>query len=206
MPLGVLIMKDDSGAIFEPRQGYRKYTMTNQTYRTQYLVVCSADRIESLLYSLVYAYFPKNVYGIIEFFTLQEKDKSEVETYLSPSLDRDNTLAVFKSYIFQLLNDGQIAFGIAWQEGNQHEEIFVDDHKIITVMTSQELMVEQALGNAGIPALSDLEFVSQHAHGHLNLKAVADLVSDDDKMPGGPEFVTTVYAGDIIKSLSMQKQ
>ena len=143
MPLGVLIMKDDSGAIFEPRQGYRKYAMTNQTYRTQYLVVCSADRIENLLYSLVHAYFPKNVYGIIEFFSLQEKDKSEVETYLSTSLDRDDILAVFKSYIFQLLNDGQIAFGIAWQEGNQHEEIFVDDHKIITVMTSQELVVNR---------------------------------------------------------------
>ncbi|MEO0225928.1 MAG: hypothetical protein ABIL05_03130 [candidate division WOR-3 bacterium] len=198
-------MKDESGNIFQPQEGYRKFSVTNQAFTSQFAINCSADRLPELLLTLTRVCFSDTAYGIIEYYSLGENNENVLETYLSPFLDLSIIVSVFKNYMFQLVNDGQVAFGFAWYDTKRHEEIFVDDHKIITVMTSQFHTVTGVLQDADIPEIDNLEFISQHAHGHLNLTAIA-------KLSENPELLTALtekqinYTGEIIKTLNMKKQ
>lgn len=205
LPLGVFIMKDDSGHVFQPQPGFRKYKITSQAFRAQYAIACSVDMLEPILFSFARSCFADKACAIIEYYTLTEKETSQVENYLSPFLELDSIVTVFRQYIFQLINDGQVAFGIAWYDGDRHEEIFVDDHKIITMMTSLENTVSGILVDAGLAESENLEFLSQHAHGHLNLSAVANLATDSEIS----KFVATheaSYIKNIIRELKMTKQ
>ena len=205
MPLGVFIMKDENGHVFQPHEGFRKYDVTSEAFKAQYAVVCSAEGLEQLFLALARTCFSETVYAIIEYYSTGEKETSQLESYLSPFIEIATVVAVFKSYMFQLNNDGQVAFGLAWQEGKRREEVFIDDHKVITVMTSQVHTVAGLLLDAGLTESEGLEFVSQHAHGHLNLTAVANLGADSDlaKVIGTRE---AGYVHDIIKKLNMKRQ
>ncbi len=205
MPLGVFIMKDESGHIFEPQEGFRKYDVTSDTFKAQYAIVCSAEGLELLFLAFGRICFSDTAYAIIEYYSAGEKESGQVESYLSPFMDTGEIVSVFKSYMFQLNNDGQVAFGIAWYDGNRHEEVFVDDHKIMTVMTSHVNTAAGLLLDAGLAEAEKLEFVSQHAHGHLNLTAVANLGADSDlaKAIGTRE---AGYVHEIIKKLNMKRQ
>ena len=38
-----------------------------------------------------------------------------------------------------------VGHGFAWHDGDRHEEIFLDDHKELTVLTSDSIAVEAVL-------------------------------------------------------------
>ncbi|MCK7483527.1 MAG: hypothetical protein M0C28_45735 [Candidatus Moduliflexus flocculans] len=74
-----------------------------------------------------------------------------------------------------LVHDGMVGYGFAWDDGAQHEEVFIDDHKELTVLTSKPKAVEDSLARYGLARIDGLDFISEHSHGHLNLEEPADL-------------------------------
>ena len=82
-----------------------------------------------------------------------------------------------RQYLPLLVHDGMVGYGFAWDDGAQHEEVFIDDHKELTVLTSKSKAVEDSLARYGLARIDGLDFISEHSHGHLNLEEPAGFVA-----------------------------
>jgi hypothetical protein len=92
-----------------------------------------------------------------------------IDTYLSDFLSRSRIEAAFSPHLPVLLHDGMVGHGFACYDGHRHEEIFLDDHKELTVLTSVPFAVTEVFASHGLPRNDALEFLSQHGHAHINL-------------------------------------
>jgi len=59
-------------------------------------------------------------------------------------------------YLPLLVHDGMVGYGFAWDDGAQHEEVFIDDHKELTVLTSKPKAVEDSLARYGLARIDGL--------------------------------------------------
>ncbi len=110
------------------------------------------------------------------------------ETYLSPFLPRQEIQEAIAPYLSSLLHDVMVGYGLAWYDTGHHEEVFLDDHKEMTILTSRTQAVDDMLAQHGLELNAELQFVSDHGHAHINL--------------GG---LDGSYCHEIVRSLRMEK-
>jgi hypothetical protein len=158
--------------------------VTGEKWERVYRVACSAESIDPLVSSLVDVCLPEPFYAILTGHWFGDR----VDTYMSAFLPRARMEAVIAPHLPLLVHDGMVGYGFAWDDGAQHEEVFIDDHKELTVLTSKPKAVEDSLARYGLARIDGLDFISEHSHGHLNL--------------GGPE---ASYCHQIIQLLGMER-
>lgn len=172
LPRGVAPTKSDDGHVFEPRVGFRTRLQTGARFTHAFDVACSADAVAPVFIALVEAILPATAYLIIE----AEWRPEGPDVYLSDFLPRADIEAVISKHIDLLVEDGMIAFGLAWYDDKRLEEVFVDGHKSLTVFTSRPDVVRQRLQSSGIDEAPDLELLSEHGHAHLGGPDTSDVV------------------------------
>jgi hypothetical protein len=165
MPHGIQAIQDASGFVFSPKAGYTVQEVSGQKWSHIYRAACSTDAIARLTQTLVKQCLPPSHYFILSGHWFNDR----VDTYLSDFLLNDCIEKVIRQHLENLIHDGMVGFGFAWYDSARHEEIFIDDHKILTILTSQPDLVESILHTNQIHLDDQLEFISQHAHTHLNL-------------------------------------
>jgi hypothetical protein len=153
---------------------------TDQKWECVYHLACSVDRLPTLVTALVDTCLPEPLYAILAGHWFGDR----VDTFLSDFLPRARIDAAFAPHLSTLFHDGMVEHGFACYDANRHEEIFLDDHKELTVLTSEPIAVEQVFMRHGLMRNNALEFLSERGHGHTNL--------------GGPE---STYCRQIIQAL-----
>lgn len=185
MPHGVCVIPDPSGKVFTPTAGYTSIDVPSQKWNRAYRLACSADLIEQMTRSLIDRCLPESYYVILSGHWYGDS----VDTYLSSFLSHTRINAALTPHFSSLIHDGMVGFGFAWYDSARHEEIYVDDHKELTVLTSKPDIVEATFKRYGLTCIEDLKFISENGHAHTNL--------------GGP---SASYCHEIIGLLEMEKQ
>ncbi|RKX71712.1 hypothetical protein DRP53_00570 [candidate division WOR-3 bacterium] len=170
LPSGVTVLEDETGYCFEPYEGYRLEMVTNQPYDFIYLIAVSSERLYSLFRSLTECCLPDSVFFILEHHALEPK------SYLSPYWEKKLIIDFLTPYHNFLANDGGIGFGLAHSTSDHHSEIFVDDHKIVTLFTSRRKDVEKVIKSFAIPHHEKMEFLSQYPHLHTHHPESEELI------------------------------
>lgn len=165
LPQGVCTIIGDSGTAFTPAAGYTMQVVSDQKWTHVCRAACSVDQLTSLIAELVDACLPSSCYAILTGQWTSEG----VETYLSDFGPREDIAAVFALHIRSLLHDGSVGHGFACYNADRHEEIFIDDHKELTVLTSAPLTVAEVFARHCVPRDDGLQLLSWHAHAHVNL-------------------------------------
>jgi len=180
-PRGVCPVQDG----FAASPGYRVESAEAQRWQYLYRIACSVDRINSVVASLIDACLPDEAYAVL----VGHWRDDEAETYLSPFMSRLRIQSVLEPHLPLLYHDGMVGFGLAWYDADGFEEVFVDDHKEISVFCSEEASVDNVLAQFEIPRNDSLSLLSENPHAHTNL--------------GGPE---SAYCRQVIKELNMRLQ
>jgi hypothetical protein len=183
LPRGIVPLLDDSDIAFKPAAGYTMTSVSDQKWTHFFRAACSIEDMDSLLAALVDVCLPESFYAILCGHWFDDR----IDTYLSDFLPRSQIKSAFSPHLPTLLHDGMVGHGFACYDSQRHEEIFLDDHKELTVLTSVPFAVAEVFSNHGISHDDSLEFLSQHGHVHTNL--------------GGSE---AKYCHEIIQKLNMK--
>ena len=162
---GIGTTLDDSGIAFKPVAGYTMAPDSDRKWTHVFRVACSIDDLEPLIAALVDVCLPESFYAILCGHWFDDR----IDTYLSEFLPRSRIESAISPYIPELLHDGMVGHGFACYDDQRHEEIFLDDHKELTVLTSVPFAVAKILASHGLSLDDSLEFLSQHGHVHTNL-------------------------------------
>ena len=173
LPKGVAPIKGTDGRVFEPRVGFRVRLQAGARFTHAFDVACSADAVAPVFIALVEAILPTTAYLIVE----AEWRPEGPDVYLSDFLRRAEIEAILSKHLGLLVEDGMVAFGLAWYDAERLEEVFVDGHKSLTVFTSRPDVVRQRLQSSGIDEAPDLELLSEHGHAHLGGPDTSDIVT-----------------------------
>jgi hypothetical protein len=188
MPRGFcLLYHSEPSVSFTPKAGYIFHTIVGQKWDRVYRIACSVEQINALVSSLVEICLPKTFYAILDFYWSSD----QVETYLSAFLPQAHIEAAITPHLPLLVHDGMVGYGFAWYDALHHEEIYIDDHKEVTVMTSKPEAVESILYQYGLAYRDELDFASEQPHAHTSL--------------GEPWGTKESYLYQIIHSLAMEK-
>jgi hypothetical protein len=187
MPRGVGLYPSASGVMFTPTSGYMSQTAVGERWGRVYRIACSVEQISALVSSLIEVCLPETFYTILSFYWSSD----QVETYLSGFLSRTCIESAIAPHLPLLVHDGMVGYGFAWYDELHHEEIYIDDHKEVIVMTSQSEAVESTLHQYELARMDNLSFASEQPHTHLNL--------------GGPWGTEENYLYQIIHLLAMER-
>ena len=200
-PLGIVILKDEEENVFEPKEGYLKEKSEFDNIKWIYNISCSLDKMKKLIWEIVQQCFIDKIVFYLGF----EDEKEDFNEYATKWLSKEELKKMVEPYIFRLLNDCMITWGLVGGTSSQHEEIQIDAMKIITLMTSQESLVEEILKDNAILYDENLQFIKDHPHALMNLRAVEKFY-DGYKWLADDEFLTLNYCTEIINSFSMYQQ
>jgi len=187
MPRGVLLYPAASDVTFTPTSGYMAHITSGQRWGLVYRIACSVEQITALVSSLIEVCLPETCYAILNFYWSSD----QVETYLSAFLPRTHIESAIAPHMPLLVHDGMVGYGFAWYDTLHHEEIYINDHKEVIVMTSKPEAVESILHQYGLAYMNELSFASEQPHTHINL--------------GGPWYTEENYLYQIIDLLAMEK-
>jgi len=184
LPRGIYGTYDTSGITFTPVAGYKMELVSDQKWTHVFRVACSVEDLDTLIKALIDVCLPESLYAILCGHWFDDR----IDTYLSDFMSWPQIVEVFSPHLPLLLHDGMVGYGFACYSVDRHEEIFLDDHKELTILTSVPFAVAEVLSLHGLPRNDKLEFLSEHAHAHENL--------------GGQD---ATYCHQIIQELRMEK-
>jgi len=95
-----------------------------------------------------------------------------VDRWVSELLPRDDVLAVFERYDFPLLHDGMAGFGA--YDPDSALEVFLDDHKLLSLFAPSMEPFEQLLSAHRVPHRRELQTMLDLDHEHHTLPGVPD--------------------------------
>ena len=101
-----------------------------------------------------------------------DPDGPAVDRYVSELLPRGEILAVFERYSFPLLHDGMAGFGA--YDPSSVSEVFLDDHKLLSLFSPSMEPFEQLLAAHRVPHCRELHTLLDVDHEHHTLPAVPD--------------------------------
>ncbi len=101
-----------------------------------------------------------------------DPDSPAVDRFVSELLPRGDMLAVLERYSFALLHDGMVGFG-AYDPGSALE-VFLDDHKLLSLFAPSMEPFEQMLAAHRVPHRRELHTMLDVDHEHHTLPAVPD--------------------------------
>jgi hypothetical protein len=94
------------------------------------------------------------------------------DRYVSALVPREEIAAVLARYRFQILHDGMAGFG--FYDPDSPLEVFLDDHKLLSMFASDLEPFEGLLARLGVPHKARLDTVLDLSHEHHGLVAVPD--------------------------------
>lgn len=104
-----------------------------------------------------------------------DPDGPSVDRYVSDLLPRSEVLAVLSRYRFPLLHDGMVGFGA--YDPSTVLEVFLDDHKLLSLFAPSMEPFEQILAAHRVPHRRELHTMLDVDHEHHTLPAVPDRCS-----------------------------
>lgn len=209
-PLGVIPLKSTDAEEIILYEGYVKAWVSVPTskHRVQYTISISAEKIEPVVKAYVTSVLPKNLFGILEVTRNDSASEPGVkEEYLSPFQDKENFMATIEPYLFRLIHDGTIGFGVASYTQHEHEELFLERRKTMIIRTSKTSEVEAVLGNAGIEPFGDRPpvFLDAYPTSSGDLFSFADAYPKDYAQYGNKRYHSPVYTKELIRLLNFKE-
>jgi len=139
-------------------------------------VQLSALRVERFLAAAL-DLMPERCHAVLELRRSDEALESDPagpsqDRWVSPLADRSAVAAVLSRWKFQILHDGMAGFG--FYDPGSPLEVFLDDHKLVSVFAPDLEPFEGLLASMGVPHRERLETALDHEHEHRGLVAVPD--------------------------------
>jgi hypothetical protein len=136
----------------------------------------SVLRVERLLTAAL-AVMPPRIHAVLELRRCDERMEEEPagpaqDRFVSALVPRDEVAAVFERYRFQILHDGMAGFG--FYDPASPLEVFLDDHKLLSLFAPGLEPFEGLLAGLGVPHRERLGTVLDLEHEHHGLVAVPD--------------------------------
>ena len=172
-PLGVMPVEGGSVHPAQVSKGYRIRHLEDPRFLSWFLVSISNDRIEPLLEELTSELMVGRCYGILEWSEFNADGKQKDHTYITPPCDFSALKQGLKPYMFRLLNDGFVAFGFAWTDGDRYEEVFVSAKKVVNVHTNHTGHVEAILAKFDMLPFIPPVFISECNTANSDLYSLA---------------------------------
>ncbi len=94
------------------------------------------------------------------------------DRFVSALVPREEVAAVLARYRFQILHDGMAGFG--FYDPDSPLEVFLDDHKLLSLFSAELDPFEEILDGLGVPRQERLDTVLDLSHEHHGLVAVPD--------------------------------
>lgn|GEM_PF-2397588 len=160
LPRGVAPIAADDGDVFVPEVGFLHEAVTEGRHTDLFRVACSADDVAAIFLALSDAILPERAFLILE---LHDED-----IYLSDFMPRATLEERVRPHLDGLVEDGMLAFGLAFYDDDHLNEVFVDDHKCFTVFTTRPDSVRQVLLNLGVEERPTLTLLGTRPHAHLS--------------------------------------
>jgi hypothetical protein len=136
----------------------------------------SVLRVERLLTSAL-SLMPERCHAVLELRRCDERvaedpDGPTQDRFVSALVPRAEVGAVFDRYRFQILHDGMAGFG--FYDPDSPLEVFLDDHKLLSLFAADLAPFEGLLAGLGVPHKERLGTVLDLEHEHHGLVAVPD--------------------------------
>lgn len=124
------------------------------------------------------AALPDHVHAVLEFRRAEREGEDDAESpsherWVSPLLPRAKVLAVLDKYSLQILHDGTVGFG-AYDPGSALE-VFLDDHKLLSLFAPGLDPFDAILRRHGVPAAEGFATVLDGDHDHLALAEIPEV-------------------------------
>jgi hypothetical protein len=204
-PLGVIPLQNNVRVSPELHNGYIREESHDPRFQAKVIVSLSADQIEPFVKALAPVMLPERAYAILSITRTDVPPHDTRETYLTPFTQRDRLVAGLEPYFFRLVHDGNVAFGLGWYDKTRHEEIFVGQKKIITVMTSRPAEVEAVLYRFGVEPFTEPRFITNYETTNGDLRSFADVYPDEYGAYRSEEYLTAAYTPGLIRQLGFKK-
>jgi hypothetical protein len=102
----------------------------------------------------------------------EDPDGPAQDRFVNPSVPRSEIAAVLDRYRFQLLHDGMAGFGFF--DPDSPLEVFLDDHKLLSLFAADLEPFEGILDRLGVPHRPHVDTVLDLEHEHHGLVALPD--------------------------------
>ncbi|QSJ19877.1 hypothetical protein JYQ62_14905 [Nostoc sp. UHCC 0702] len=198
MPIGIAILADNNGNVFSPTNGYTKLPSQYPSYRTLIIASVSVDCLETLLWDIVDSVFDSELLFVLSI--------NEEKTFESSWLNKNYLKQLLQPFMFRLLNDGAVEFGLVRVDENFYEEVRIEYGKVLLIMTSKEQIIEELFNQYHIPYMESLKIITDSPHALMNLRAAAKFASGYEWLNlTKDEFLTEIYTSEIVSILKMQQ-
>jgi hypothetical protein len=204
LPLGVIPLRD--GQVFQRQlvNGFVKGDGRGR-FTTEYNISLSVDRIEALVNAFAAQVLPPNrSYGILEWDEIGDGTEKK-HVYVTPVQALDPILAGLKPYLFRIVHDGMVGFGLAGGDSTAHEEVFVTAKKIVRIMTSQVVTVEGLLAEMGIERFRRPQFISDYPTANGDLMSLSHVFPKTHGQFNSKEFLSGVYVPELVDRLGFRE-
>jgi hypothetical protein len=204
--LGVIPLQNGVRVTPDSHNGFVSSDARDPRFTKTFKISLSADAIDPFFHAAVPAILPDKAYAILTCTrTDGASGKQTDEEYLTPFVDRDSILTKLAPYTFRVIHDGNIAFGIGWYSERQHEEIFMNQKRIITVMTSKPAAIERVVHDQGIEAFVQPKFITDYETANGDLHSFAEVYPEQYGKYRSDEYLTPAYLPGLIQVLSFRK-
>lgn len=172
LPIGLDVLTSESSL----EEGYDLSWRDDDTPHYLFTAQVSVLRLARLMPAAL-ASLPRTLNAVLEVRRTDaemdaQPDGPEVDRYVSGPVERRDVLGVFRRYEFQLLQDGMVGFGAFDPESAL--EVFLDDHKLLSLWSPSLEPFEQLLGAHRVPHRRDLVTVLDFDHDHCTLPGVPE--------------------------------
>lgn len=126
---------------------------------------------------------PEQVHAVLEFRKAEREDERAAaagdesapshERWVSPLVPRTKVLAVLDKFGVQILHDGTVGFGAYDPESAL--EVFLDDHKLLSLFAPGLDPFDAILRKHGVPAAEGFATVLDGDHDHLALAELPEV-------------------------------
>jgi hypothetical protein len=214
LPLGLIPSLDDVDDVKEIvlRNGYIKQPipLNSEKYKGKYHIALSADRMDGFIKKFAEQILPDKAYAILEVISYDNKNKTDSKIeYLTPFIDKNIIVNRIDKYMFRIINDADVAFGLAFYTSAVHDEIFLTNKKRIIVYTSNPTKFENILSEEDIQEFEDYDarnFIENYPNANMNLFALAMLYPDRyGQYKKFDEYFTLKYTQQLIKELQFKE-
>ncbi len=176
-PIGLFVTNDDDAPELE--EGYDVQWRDDEVPPHYFFhAQISALRLQRAFPSAL-AILPRYCHAVLEVRRSDEQmdrdpEGPAVDRWVSDLLPRSQVLEVLARYRFAILHDGMVGFGA--YDPDSALEVFLDDHKLLSLFAPSTEPFEQLLAGFRVPHRRELRTILDRDHEHHTLPAVPDRI------------------------------
>jgi hypothetical protein len=209
-PLGVIPLTNENVKEIILYEGYIKALNDDPTFKfqAQHTISVSAENIQQVLKAYVKSILPNSIYAILEVIRYDQVNKRDVkQDYLTSFRKKQDIITKLEPYLFRLIHDGTVGFGIASYTQHVHEEIFITPKKTMIIYTSKVKEVEALLVEEGIKEFRETPpvFLENYPTATADLRSLADLFPEEYLQFRDEKYRSEIYTKELIQLLDFQE-